>query len=71
MCLDHSLLHQRFGVLEAVEGDSDLVLERMGLLEDMRVELEQTQVLGELLQESPPSLFGMDEVRSLEDACMV
>ena len=40
----------------------DTQLEQVGLLEDMRVEWEQVQLLRAHLFEGPSSLIGMDEV---------
>ena len=53
---------QDFAVTEAVQGDSDVVCERIGLLEDMRMEWEQVQTLRAFVTEAPSSLFGTDEV---------
>jgi len=48
--------------MEVVQGDSDTLLGRIGLMEDMRMEWEQTEILRALLSEAPSSLVGMDEV---------
>lgn len=53
---------QELGVMEVVQGDSDALLGRIGLMEDMRMEWEQTEILRALLSEAPSSLVGMDEV---------
>ena len=49
---------------EWVGRDNDAVFERIGLLEDVRVEWEQTQLLKSLLTRTP-SIIGMDEVSSV------
>ena len=43
-------------------GDGDSVFDRIGLLEDMRTEWDQTQLLRSLLANAPPTVVGMDEV---------
>ena len=49
--------------MEAVQGDSDAMLERIALVEDMRTEWEQTEVLRSLLLQAPSlSLVELDEV---------
>ena len=48
--------------MEVVQADSDALLGRIGLMEDMRMEWEQTEILRALLSEAPSSLVGMDEV---------
>ena len=49
--------------MEGVQGDSDAMLERIALVEDMRAEWEQTEVLRSLLSQAPSlSLTEMDEV---------
>ena len=49
--------------MEAVQGDSDAMLERIALVEDMRAEWEQTEVLRLLLSQAPSlSLIELDEV---------
>ena len=54
---------QDFVVLEAVQGDSVKMLERIGLLADMRVEWGQRQILQHYIQQAPPELFGVQTVR--------
>lgn len=58
-----SMCAQDFVVLEAVQGDSVKMLERIGLLADMRVEWEQRQILQHYVQQAPPELFGVQTVR--------
>ena len=53
---------QECGVTEVVQDESDALLGRIGLMEDMRMEWDQTEVLRALLSEAPSSLVGMDEV---------
>ena len=54
-------------LIDAVQsnGADDTQLEQIGLLEDMRVEWEQVQLLRAHLSEGPSSLVGMDEVDKL------
>lgn len=47
---------------EAVEGDSEEAMQRIGLLEDMRVEWQQRQILEHYVHQAPPELFGVETV---------
>ncbi len=53
---------QEFAVGEWVGGDSDVVCDRIGLLEDMRMEWEQLQLLESHISDAPPTLVGTEEV---------
>ena len=53
---------QEFGVLDPVQDGSDAVMERIGLLEDMRREKEQEDMLSALVTDAPPNPIAMDEV---------
>ena len=55
---------QEFGVLEPVQDGSDAVMERIGLLEDMRWEREQQDMLATLIADAPPTPIAMDEVKT-------
>lgn len=59
---DTNTLFQEFGVLEPVQDGSDAVMERIGLLEDMRWEKEQQDMLAALIADAPPTPIAMDEV---------
>ena len=50
-------------MLEPVQDGSDAVMERIGLLEDMRWEREQQDVLAALIADAPPTPIAMDEVK--------
>ena len=45
-----------------VEGDSEEMMERIGQLEDMRVEWQQRRVLEHNVRSAPPELFGVETV---------
>ena len=49
-------------MLEPVQDGSDAVMERIGLLEDMRWEREQQDILASLITDAPPNPIAMDEV---------
>lgn len=55
---------QEFDVLEPVQDGSDAVMERIGLLEDMRWEREQQDMLAALIADAPPTPIAMDEVKT-------
>ena len=62
---------QEFGVLEPVQDGSDAVMERIGLLEDMRREKEQQDMLTALIADAPPNPIAMDEVNELAPLLMI
>ena len=49
-------------MLEPVQDGSDAVMERIGLLEDMRWEREQQDMFAALIANAPPTPIAMDEV---------
>lgn len=60
--MSRDTVFQEFGVLEPVQDGSDAVMERIGLLEDMRWEREQQDMLAALIADAPPTPIAMDEV---------
>lgn len=46
----------------AVEGDSEEVFQRIGKLEDMKIEWQQRKMLEHYVHIAPPDLFGVDTV---------
>ena len=48
-----------------MQDGSDAVMERIGLLEDMRREREQQHMLAALISDAPPNPIAMDEVNEL------
>ena len=61
---------QDFAVPEAVEGDSEEAIQRMGLLEDMRMEWQQRKMLERHVHHAPPELFGVETVDIHTCACV-
>jgi hypothetical protein len=57
-----TILKKNFAVPETVEGDSEEAIQRMGLLEDMRVEWQQRKILEHYVHHAPPELFGVETV---------
>ena len=49
-------------MLEPVHDGNDAVMERIGLLEDMRREREQQDMLTAFIADAPPNPIAMDEV---------
>ena len=48
--------------MEPVQDGNDAVMDRIGLLEDMRREKEQQDMLSALVANAPPNPIAMDEV---------
>ena len=61
-CILYICVLQNFAVPETVEGDSEEAIQRMGLLEDMRVEWQQRKILEHYVHHAPPELFGVETV---------
>ena len=49
---------------EAVEGECEEVIQRIGQLEDMKIEWQQRKVLEHYVHCAPPDLFGVETVGS-------
>ena len=62
---------QKFDVVEIPKGKSYDLVERVTLQEDMKIEWEQTQILWNLMENSPTAMVGVDEVCLLFLLCVV